>query len=80
MEEKILLQLSNPFGNKSFPLKYENLPKAARNAISEFDIYPTLSYKNKEVEWTDIVYFRQVKQFRKDIRTKEELDGIIYGV
>lgn len=87
MDEKELYQISDRYGDKSFPIDFSDLPEEVALAVDELDgdygyVYEVLSYSPKSgLDWKDVVYFRKVKKFRKGLNQYEVKDSnIIWGV
>ena len=77
--EKLMLQVSDEWGDKAFPLDWNMLPEDIMDKVSPDYYYNILSYSNGEIKEKTVIYFRKVKKFRKGITAYEQPD-VIFGI
>lgn len=80
MEEELKLQLAFEWGDKAFPIDWNRLPSEIMDKIPPEYYCNVLSWvKEKEIREKTVVYFRQVKKFKKGIVEYKD-DNIIFGI
>lgn len=82
MEEKILFQISDPYGDKAFPIDWNKLPEDLINEATEDKLYNNLAYSEEnKLSYKTVLYFREVKKFKKNIKEfKSEDSNVIFGL
>lgn len=78
--EKIMAQVSYPWGSKAFPVEWNKLPEELIKKINRDDVYEELCCSDTgEPVLRSVIYFRIVKRFRTGVELIDT-DKVIFGV